>query len=578
MHDEAHASQSLESRESLLREVLQKEFGGMDAATWTAVAPRIRWLQLAAGEILCREHEPADTMYVVLSGRLRASRLSDGEERVVGEISRGETVGEMALLAGGVRTATVKAMRDCVLAGLDRAGFVELARLSPESVMRVAQIQMQRLQRANLPPSPFKKQICLALYAAAPGVDSAAFARDLHGEITKRARALLVGPDDAPPGGRTEAEVGQRTALWLSEQEAATDALIMACGPADTTWTHQCLRHADLVLLLAPPGERPSVPDDLIPRGIPRTLVVIHADGGKEPRGTAAARSACGANAHFHLRRNSTADLHRLGRLLTGNANGIAFAGGGARSFSHLGVLNALKEHGIPVDLAAGTSLGAIVAAGVSLDLDLEELMRRFRIMVQKNPTKRDYLLFPSTSFLSGKKLDRLLPHLLPDSDIEDSWKDFACVSANLTHPGAHVHHSGSLLRSLRATVSIPGVFPPVVTADGDLLVDGGVVNNLPADILRDRGAGKLIACDQGGPTASGKGGDTPKAIAIIMRSVVLHSRITGRAWRTAADLYFESPVNDISLLEWDKFDLAVSRGYENAKRVLEGVDPSEWQ
>lgn len=551
----------------------------MDAATWSAVAPRIRWLQLAAGDTLCRESEPADTMYVVLSGRLRASRLIDDAEQVVGEISRGETVGEMALLAGGIRTATVQAMRECVLAGLDREGFVELARSSPESVMRVAQIQMQRLQRANLPPSPFKKQLCLAVHAAAPGVDAAAFARDIHGEMGKRARALLVLPGDAPTASvGTAAEERQRTALWLNEQEAATDILIMACSGHDTVWTRQCLRHADLVLLLAPAGVRPSVPDDLIPRGIPRTLVVLHADGRKDPRGTAAARSACGATAHFHFRRNTPGDLQRLGRLLTGNANGIAFAGGGARSFCHIGVLNALHEHGIPVDLAAGTSLGAIVAAGVSLDLDLPELMRRFRVMVQRNPTKNDYLLFPRTSFLSGKKLDRLLPQLLPDMDIEDSWKDFSCVSANLTRPGAHVHQSGSLLRALRATVSIPGVFPPVVTEDGDLLVDGGVVNNLPADVLRDRGAGRLIACDQGGPTATGKGADTPKAIAIIMRSVVLHSRITGRAWRTAADLYLESPVSDISLLEWDKFDLAVSRGYENAKRVLENINPADWQ
>jgi NTE family protein len=574
----AAAAETLLARETLLRDVLQKEFGSMDATTWETLVPRIRWLQMAAGDTLCREGEPADTMYVVLSGRLRASRLSEGASRVVGEISRGETVGEMALLAGGVRTATVHAMRDCVLAGLDRPAFVELARFSPESVMRVAQIQMQRLQRANLPPSPFKKHLCLAVHAATDGAEAAAFAADLHREIAGRANALLATADGVPSGRGTEADERHRTALWLNEREAATDILVMACGEPGSVWTRQCLRHADLVLLLAKPGERPSVPPDLIPPGIPRTLVLLHPDGGKDPRGTAEARAVCGAGTHFHLRRNGPDDLRRLGRLLTGNANGIAFAGGGARSFAHLGVLNALKEHGIPIDLAAGTSLGAIVAAGVSLDLDLAELMRRFRIMVQSNPTRRDYLLFPRTSFLSGKKLDRLLPQLLPDMDIEDTWKDFACVSANLTHPGAHVHQTGSLLRALRATVSIPGVFPPVVLENGDLLVDGGVVNNLPADVLRDHGAGRLIACDQGGPTASGKGTDTPKAIAIIMRSVVLHSRITGRAWRTAADLYLESPVSDISLLEWDKFDLAVSRGYENAKRALENVDPSAWQ
>jgi NTE family protein len=210
--------------------------------------------------------------------------------------------------------------------------------------------------------------------------------------------------------------------------------------------------------------------------------------------------------------------------------------------------------------------------------LDLEDLKGRFRVMVRTNPTKRDYLLIPRTSLLSGRKLDRLLPHLLPDTQIEDCWKDFACVSANITNPGAYVHRQGSLLRALRATVSIPGVFPPVATAEGDLLVDGGVVNNLPADLARDAGAGRLIACDQGG-TTGGKGkADKPNAMGIIMRSVILHSRISGRAWKTAADLYFESPVSDISLLEWDQFDLAVKRGYDNARKVLEGIDPAPWQ
>ena len=575
MDEAEQATQVRESREALLREVLLKEFGGMDAATWETLVPRIRWLQMGAGDVLCREGEPADTMYVVLSGRLRASRASEGVERAVGEISRGETVGEMALLAGGVRGATVRAMRDCVLAGLDRAGFVELARFSPESVLRVAQIQMQRLQRANLPPSTFKKHLCLAIYPADPTCDSVAFARDLHGEISARTRASLAEAEGAPSGGGTAADERHRTALWLNEQEAATDIFIMACGGNDSVWSRQCLRHADLILLAARPGSTPEVPAGIIPPGIPRTLVVLHPDGKTEPQGTATAMAACGAAAHFHLRQNTPADLRRLGRLLTGNANGIAFAGGGARSFAHLGVLNALEAHGIPVDLAAGTSLGAIVAAGLAIDLDLVDLMKRFRIMVKANPTKRDYLLLPRTSFLSGRKLDRLLPQLLPNRDIEDCWKDFSCVSANITHPSAHVHSSGSLLRALRATVSIPGVFPPVQLEDGDLLVDGGVVNNLPADILRNRGAGRLIACDQGGPAPNG---EMPNAIAIIMRSVVLQSRISGRAWRTAADLYFESPVSDISLLEWDKFDLAVQRGYENAKRCLENVDPSAWQ
>ena len=390
---------------------------------------------------------------------------------------------------------------------------------------------------------------------------------------------MLATKADAPQGGGNAGDEHHRLAIWLNELEAGSPVVIMAAEPGDSPWTRQVLRSADIVLILARSGHTPKLAPGIMPPSLRRMLLVLHTDGSRPPKGTAAAMRACGATERFHLREDSKADLVRLGRLLTGRAVGISFAGGGARSFCHLGVLRALAEHGIPVDLATGTSLGAIVAAGVSLDLGLDDLMGRFRVMVETNPTSRDYLLVPRMSLLSGKKLDRLLPQLLPDTDIEDCWKDFACVSANITNPGAHIHRSGRLLRALRATVSIPGVFPPVALEGGDLLVDGGVVNNLPADVLRDFGARRIIACDQGGGGGPGQGApDKPNAIGIIMRAVILHSRISGRAWRTAADLYIESPVNDISLLEWSRFDLAVQRGYDNAKKLLEGVDPAAWQ
>lgn len=563
-----------ESRESLLYEVLDEELGGLNEEARAHLGSSARWTQLRAGEVLFREGDEADSMYVVVSGRLRATREEEGKLRVIGEIARGETVGEMALLTGGKRSATVQAMRDCVLVGLDSPAFAQLARLSPETVMHVARVQFDRIQRANRPGSARQMRLSVAVLAANPGCDATALAKKLQAQMERHGKTELVEGKNAPAGAESDRKA--RIAIWLNELEASTQILIMPCDGSDAAWTEQCLRGADLVMVLSRAGEKPDLGIFRIPDGVKRMLVVLHRDGSTPPSGTAAARAACGASAHFHLRENSTEDFARLCRLLTGRAVGIAFAGGGARSFCHLGVMRALHEHGIPLDIAVGTSLGAIVASGIALDLDLEDLTGRFRVMVETNPTKRDYLLIPRTSLLSGRKLDRLLPHLLPETNIEDCWKDFACVSANITNPGAYVHREGSLIKALRATVSIPGVFPPVRLDNGELLVDGGVVNNLPADVARDAGAGRIIACDQGG-TGGGKA-DKPNAMGIIMRSVVLQSRISGRAWKTAADLYFESPVSDISLLEWDQFDLAVKRGYENAKRVLEGVDPAGWQ
>jgi len=568
-----------QSHAALLREVLHEELGDFESGVWEKLLPAIRWKELGAGEILFREGDTADAMYVVVSGRLRATRQDDGHDRTIGDIGRGETVGEMALLTGDVRSATITALRDCVLAGLDRPTFNELARACPQTVIHVAKVQFDRIQRANRPRSLEKQRLSVMVLAADPSCDAAAFAVKLEEQIRRRGHAAVLATSRQAPAAAQENERRRRLAIWLNQMEASATHLVMAGDPSDPTWNRQCLRSADAVLLLARPGHIPSLPPDLLPPSLRRILLVLHPDGSTAPSGTAAATAACRADSRFHLRENSTDDWARLGRWLTGRAVGIALAGGGARSFSHLGVIRALREHGIPLDTASGTSLGAIVASGISLDLEMDDLMDRFRIMVKTNPTKRDYRLIPRSSLLSGRKLDRLLPLLLPDIDIEDCWKGFSCVSANITNPGASIHRTGSLLKALRATVSIPGVFPPVRTEKGDLLVDGGVVNNLPADILHEAGAGRIIACDQGGSGGPGTGGpDDPNAIGIIMRSVILHSRISGRAWRQAADLYIESPVNDISLLDWDRFDLAVQRGYDEARRQLENVDPAPWQ
>ena len=568
-----------ESHAALLREVLNEELGGLEPAVWQKLLPDIRWKELAAGEVLFREGDSADAMYVVVSGRLRATRQDDGETRTVGDISRGETVGEMALLTGDVRSATVHALRDCVLAGLDRPTFNELARACPQTVIHVAKVQFDRIQRANRPRSLDKQRLSIAVLAVDASCDAAAIAVKLEEEIRRRGHSASLATVRQAPGADRGGDRRHPLAIWLNEKEASTTHLVMAGDPSDEVWNRQILRSADAVLLVARPGHIPSLPPDLLPDSLRRILLILHPNGSVPPRGTAAAAAACQATSRFHLRENSREDWARLGRWLTGRAVGIALAGGGARSFAHLGVIRALHEHGIPLDTAAGTSLGAIVASGISLDLPLDDLMSRFRIMVKTNPTKNDYRLIPRSSLLSGRKLDRLLPHLLPEIDIEDCWKGFSCVSANITNPGKNVHQSGSLIKALRATVSIPGVFPPAMTENGDLLVDGGVVNNLPADVLQEAGAGRIIACDQGGSGRAKDGApDNPNAIGIIMRSVILHSRISGRYWRSAADLYVEAPVSDIGLLEWDRFDIAIQRGYDEARRQLENIDPAGWQ
>ena len=195
---------------------------------------------------------------------------------------------------------------------------------------------------------------------------------------------------------------------------------------------------------------------------------------------------------HHHVR--GSADFERVVRLLTGRAVGLVLSGGGARGFAHLGVVRALREHGVPIDLVGGTSMGGILAAGVAKDWDDAELVERFRrCFVDTNPLS-DFTL-PVVSLVSGRKVGMLLRRELGDLDIEDLPLPFFCVSSNLTTGRIAVHQRGPLWRWLRASVAIPGVLPPVFQG-GEVFVDGGSMNNLPVDVMRASGRGAVIGVD----------------------------------------------------------------------------------
>ena len=192
------------------------------------------------------------------------------------------------------------------------------------------------------------------------------------------------------------------------------------------------------------------------------------------------------------MRLDLPSDFDRLARLITGHAVGVVMAGGGARAFTHIGVVKALRASGVPIDQVGGTSMGAIVAAAVAARWTDEELAERFRrSFVTANPLS-DYTL-PFVSLFGGRRVTTLLRTAFGDKDIEDLVLPFYCVTANLTTANADTHTTGKLWRWLRASVSLPGVLPPFNDA-GQVHVDGGVIDNLPVRVMRRQGRGLTIA------------------------------------------------------------------------------------
>jgi NTE family protein len=190
-------------------------------------------------------------------------------------------------------------------------------------------------------------------------------------------------------------------------------------------------------------------------------------------------------------------------------------------------------------------------------------------------------------ALVRGKKVSARLREHFGDVCIEELPLPFFAVSSDLTTGRIHVHHDGALWRALRASVALPGILPPV-THHGHLLVDGGVMNNLPVDVMREHalGAGPIIACDVTGEVdlratsehygeqpwwlAWRKVAGSPSIISILMRSGTVGSEAQRRIVREQCDFLIEPPMPTIGLRDWKKFDQAIQEGYDTARACIE--------
>jgi predicted acylesterase/phospholipase RssA/CRP-like cAMP-binding protein len=577
---------------TLIVSMMSETLGVTDLGIIEALVARCEIRYLTAGELLYQEGAPVDGAYFVLIGRLSAS--SSGHSARV-ELGRGDVVGELGLIDPATRSATVRAVRDSTLAVLRTDAFEALAMSSPELTLRVARAV---IARTRAPSRPTGRAHTLAVAVTAPVDSDRVLAvlvdeMKLHGSVTLLSSDAV--DDELGRAGLAQSAVGDvgapRVTELLSRAEMWHDHVVLRADAELTSWTQRALAHADrvLVVMSSHPGvdEAERVSDLLAVRRsdpVPQMIALVHGVGVDRPHGTAALRRRFGADDVVHVRDGNDADIGRLARLGTGTGFGVVLSGGGARGFGHLGVIRALREVGVPVDAVAGCSMGSIIAAGVALDLGDDALVQ---LAERQSHRLLDYTL-PVVALLKGARISDSLAATFGGWEIDDLWRRYFCVSTNLTRSCLHVHRSGSLARALRASVAIPGVLPPV-PIDGELHVDGGVVNNLPADEMRaDDTIGTVIAVDvapQEGPrvpTDYGLSVSGIRALRTIARrrgtaypsapSVLLRSMLAGAVQNQersvggdVVDLMIQLDLRGIGLLEFDRLEDAVRDGYADS-------------
>lgn len=559
-----------------------------------AVLRRLEWIELRSGETLFAFGDPSTAAYLVMRGRLRVTIPDgDGGEAFIRDLGRGEIVGELGLLNSEPRSATIRAIRDTALARLTASDFLELTSSFPELAIGVANSLLRRV--AGRQRGAGIGSVALFVAGGDRGIaDRLAAAMSRHGPLEhlsrERVGSLLGDPNATEREGDEEAAA--RLSTLLANAESSSERLLLEVDGVVDGWARWAFRAADLVVVHVPPDptdEQDAAVRDVVDslRAMPHIdawLVVAQPPGIERPVGTDRLRARYGMDAVVHLREGHVGDLERLARLVSGRGIGLVLGGGGARGFAHFGVHRALVEVGVPVDHIGGSSMGATLGAVIAQGVGPEELIataeRQFRRVV-------DYTL-PVVSLAKGRRASHQLMATFDGWTFEDLWTPFFCMSTNLTHTASVVHDSGDLTRAIRAGTSIPGVFPPTPVGD-DLHVDGGVLDNLPVDVMRARpGIGTVIAVDVAppvGPRARADYGLSvsgwkalwsslgrrrsvyPPISVVLMRSMILGSmRERDRLVAAGlADLYLDLDLRGIGLLDFKRVRSTADAGYEAA-------------
>ena len=603
-------------QDALLTQHLRAYLGDIEPAALALLRERLTWVEIAGGQTLMAQGEPGDSMYLSISGRLRAYvNDEEGVPRMVREMGRGQVIGEMSLYTDEPRSATIVAIRDSVLVRLAKEHFAELLASSAQVSLALTRQIIGRLQTQHQ-RNPVPLPVTIALLPVTGGVALREFADSLAAQLAAQAQRAgriavidaaaldrALGEPGAAEGDATDAALNRRISIELDHIEAEHDFVLLVADDRPSAWTRRCCRHADELLLLADAAAAPvlhPIETDWLAHRPARAeaaeiLVLLHPADARCPRDTRAWLARRPVTEHVHIRPALARDMARLARIENRSAVGLVLAGGGARGFAHLGVYRALQEQGIEIDFVGGTSIGAVMAALVASDQPLDTVLDITRRAFKHNPTGELNWL-PLISLINNRRLRQIIGRATEEllgarADIEDLWKNFYCCASNFSHAREDTLKSGPLMKALMASTAIPGALPPVVL-DGDLVFDGGTFNNFPVDVMRRvRGVGQVIGVDLSfkkprripfdevpgtwtllrdrlRPRAQRRY-KLPSLASYLMNVTILYSVSRQRHAQLQTDLYFNPPLDRVGLLEWKRFDSIVAQGHAHAIEVL---------
>ncbi len=568
---------------------------------------------LPSGEILFEQGDMSRDIFIVAAGRLHYEREENGKVIAKGEFNKSDLLGELSIFTGEPRSATVIAVRDSELIRIPSELARDIFSHNPQALLQITKIIAERLSGRNgkkilsiRPPSSF------CIFPCSKEMEMISFLEALVAILNQEGRVKVVNRLDFesifdPNVKLKKTEKEHKILEWFQELELENDYLFYIGDYEDTDWSSRCVRQSDRILLLQdtslPFSKSPSEINLLQEKQQFKSvdLILLHKDHKKLPENTLSYLSDRHITRHYHVALTNPSTIERMSRRLIGNSLGLALGGGGAKAFAHLGVLRGLEENHLEVDMVSGTSAGSVFAALISMGYDSKSAEKKSKELWVDKDLLSEYTI-PIISLVSGKKYTEAIKDFFGEIKIEDLWIPYFAVSTDLTNSRTIIHDSGFLWKAIRASTSLPGIVPPFVE-DNIMYVDGGLMDNVPGIILKERGAGKVICVDvfDGINTLQDKSINAyfeqaspgilsnpflqlgsflkfqnllkpnfPPIGEILIRSMLVASRERLHRTEKEADLFLKIPTADYGVLDWSSFSKLIPLGYNSSIKSIQ--------
>ena len=578
-----------------------------DACLWK-VSNVLEAEALPGDSQLIKKGEHLNDLYILIKGRLYYQVTDiNGNPTYQGELNEGAIIGEMALLSDLERSADVYTLRDSIILKLIKKDFLELSRSYPELLNKITQFTIKRLtnslQGINTTRSRNKS---IALAPIRP-IDNFEFQlRKMISKFPYGEKILLLTSDDILQKEHFLNKNGHMShdgILWINQLEEKYSFIFYLTDHTVTDWTKFCIRQADSIAFLAQAAqndfERSEIEyylEEHTHHFIKRNILLLLHNTSEQPHNTQYWLQKRTVSNHYHVRTDTEEGIARMMRIFTGNTISLVLSGGGARGLAHIGLIQLMEERNIPIDYIAGTSMGAMLAAAFAMGYSTEEVLEIVHSQLIKS--SRIDFTFPYISIASGKRVSDGLKKMYGEkNNIEDLWLNYFCVSTDLVSQKLYVHDKGPLWESIRSSISLPFIYPPVALGN-KLLLDGGILNNIPIDVMRNySNSSRIIASNIADNTVfklnplpdflsgwkllynkfRGKESILPLNLGeLVLRLLTISSHQNTERMMAMADVCVSHKADQFGMLDFKRYREIAKCGYEQAKKQFKAQNMEE--